>query len=563
MISQTYSLSSAWLRDGLSIVFRRKRLIITCAVATFVAAVLAAAFLPRFHGEAKILVDRARVDPVLSPTPEMNSYDLTAQPIVTDEDLRSEVEMMKSTEVLTQVVRDLGLADSKVVSLWRKVTGHPGAVVAGFVSRNRDVIWPGWLPWQPWSQESYDKRVAAKANQLAHDLDIEPARGSHVIDVVYKSRDRELAKQVLDKLLQVYMAKHTEVRHPAGEYAFFAQQTDVYHKKMEGAEAALAAFETTNTSAAPGMDRDLTMQKLSEFSFSLNQTRAAMADTTHRIQRLIQQERSIPTRMTTQVRKADNPQLLEQLKSTLLNLELKRSELLAKYQPSYRPVQDLNEQIDQTRAAIQHELNAPINDVTTDVDPTHQMVRTELAQATAELAGYKAREKETEAIVNDYTARARQLDVGRLQEADLQRELKADEDNYLLYLKKSEEARISDALDEHRMVNIAVAESPFVPALPSHSPQFFAVLAAIAMLMLSVGLIWSLEHMDRTFHRPHEIEAYLGVPVLVSIPRQTGPVTVLRLMPDSGQQAGPTWRVNRAGDHEPAHGQDSGDKGAL
>lgn len=560
MISQRYSLGSTSLRDLLSIVFRRKRLVTNCMIATVLAAFLAALFLPRYHGEAKILVDRARVDPVLSPTPEMNSYELTAQPMVTDEDLRSEVEMMKSTEVLTEVVKDLGLADSSVVSLWKKVTGHPGEVVSGFLYRNRDVLWPSWLPWQPGSQQSYDERVSAKVNQLARDLNIEPARGSHVIDVVYKSRDRDRAKQVLDKLLQVYMARHTAVHHPAGEYAFFAQQTNESRKKMEAAEAALAAFGATNSSADPTMDRDLTMQKLSEFTFSLNQTRASIADTTRRIQRLIQQQNSIPSRMTTQVRKADNQQLLEQLKSTLLNLELKRSELLAKYQPNYRPVQDLNVQIAQTRAAIQHELSSPANDVTTDVDPTHQLVRTELAQATAELAGYKARENETEAIVNDYTERTRKLDAGSLQEASLQRDLKAAEDNYLLYLKKSEEARISDALDEHRMVNVAVAESPLVPALPSHSPVFFAVLATIAMLTATVGLIWLLESMDRTFHRPHEIEAYLGVPVLVSIPCQVGPTTLLRLIPpDVGQQTGPPWRTDSATSRESIHGQNGVD----
>ncbi|SRR5579883_34805 len=563
MINQRYSLKSATLRDGLSVVFRRKRLVVTCIGVTLFAAGFAALFLPRYHGEAKILVDRARVDPVLSPTPEMNSYDLAAQPIVTDEDLRSEVELMKSTEVLNQVVREMGLANSKVASWWRRTTGHPGAVVADFLGRQRDMFWPKWMPWQPGSQQSYDEKVAAKVNQLSRDLNIEPARGSYIINVVYKSKDRQLAKQVLDKLLQVYIAKHTAVRHPPGEYAFFEQQTNVYRKKMEAAQAALASFDATNNSAAPAMDRDLTMQKLSEFQFSLNQTRAEIAATTRRIQQLIEQERSIPSRMTTQMRKADNPQLLEQLKSTLLNLELKRSDLLTKYQPNYRPVQDLNEQIAHTQAAIQHELNSPTSDVTTDVDPTHEMVRTNLAQATAELAGYKAREREVEAIVNNYTARARQLDTGSLQEASLQRDLKAAEDNYLLYLKKSEEARISDALDEHRMLNIAIAEYPFVPALPAHSPLFFAALALIAMLTASVGLIWSLERMDRTFHRPHEIEAYLGIPVLVSIPSQTGPTTLLRLISDGEQQSGARWRPSDVNNRESIPGISGDDKGAL
>ncbi|HEY2469259.1 MAG TPA: Wzz/FepE/Etk N-terminal domain-containing protein [Terracidiphilus sp.] len=539
MISQSYSLRPTSLRDGLSVAFRRKRLVLFCLVATLLAAVLAGMFLPRYHGEAKILVDRARVDPVLSPTPEMSNFALAAQPIVTDEDLRSEVELMKSTEVLAEVVRDLGLADSGIVSWWSKMVGRPG------------------------NQQSYEKRVTARANQLARDLVVEPAKGSYIINVVYKSRDRELAKQVLDKLVQVYMAKHTAVRHPGGQYAFFAQQTNEYRKRMEAAEASLANFAATNGSAAPAMDRTLTMQKLAEFRFSLDQTRAAIAETSQRIHRLNQQESSIPIRITTQVRKADNPQLLEQLKSSLLTLELKRSDLLAKYQPDYRPVKELDVQIAQARAAIQKELSSPMSDVTTDVDPTHQMIRTELAKAKTELAGDEAREEATQTIVNNYSARARELDTGSLQEASLQRNLKAEEDNYLLYLKKSEEARITDALDARRMVNIAVAEYPLVPALPSHSPLFFGGLAMVAMLTASFGLIWSLEHMDRTFHRPHELEAYLGIPVLISIPRQVGATSSPRFILDDEQRVSATWMADSIPSRESINGQNGGDKGEL
>src|SRR5215470_15863508 len=105
MTNQTYTLRSTNLRDALSIAFRRRRLVIGCLVATVAAALLAALILPRYHGEAKILVDRDRVDPLLSPTPETNTFAMAAQPMVTDEDIRSEVELMRSAEVLTTVVK--------------------------------------------------------------------------------------------------------------------------------------------------------------------------------------------------------------------------------------------------------------------------------------------------------------------------------------------------------------------------------------------------------------------------------------------------------------------------
>jgi uncharacterized protein involved in exopolysaccharide biosynthesis len=497
MNNQIYSLRSTSLRDGLSVVFRRKWLVILCVVATISAALLAALVLPRYHGEAKILVNRERVDPILSSTPEMGNF---AQPVVTDEDLRSEVEIMRSTEVLTQVVNDMGLIHSgdhsDQASWWSRHLG---------------------------SQKSDEEKTSTKVAQLSHDLVIEPAKGSYIIDIVYKSKDREYAKRVMNTLIQVYLAKHMAVQHPAGQFKFFEHETGEYRDRMAAAEARLAEFPGTSGTVAPAMDRELTMQKLAEFKFSLGQTRAAVAETEQRIQRLQQQVGSTPDRITTQSRRADNAQLLGQLKTSLLSLELKRAELLTKYQPDYRPVREIDQQIAQANADIQHELSSPMRDETTDLDATHQMVRSDLAKAQSDLAGYKARVQTTQNIVNSYSERARELDAKSLLQADLERTFKAEEDNYLLYRKKTEEARITDALDANRMLNIAVVEQPLVPGLPYHSGVFFFVLAFMTMTTASVGLIGSLEYLDRTFHTPRELEAYLDVPVLASIPRQLGP----------------------------------------
>ena len=57
-----------------------------------------------------------------------------------------------------------------------------------------------------------------------------------------------------------------------------------------------------------------------------------------------------------------------------------------------------------------------------------------------------------------------------LQQADLQREAKANEQNYLLYLSKREQERTSDALDRTRIENVAIAVPPAIPVLPVHGP---------------------------------------------------------------------------------------------
>src|SRR2546430_765422 len=142
-------------------------------------------------------------------------------------------------------------------------------------------------------------------------------------------------------LAEFYLSKHLDVHRSPGQYHFFQQQAERYRADMEAVEAKL----TSSNSVAPQLVRDMTLQKLADFKATLEQTRMAIHETQQRIANLQQQKATVPSRLTTQVRRSDNPALLEQLKSALLNLELKRAELLSKYQPSYQPVRQVEQQI--------------------------------------------------------------------------------------------------------------------------------------------------------------------------------------------------------------------------
>jgi uncharacterized protein involved in exopolysaccharide biosynthesis len=101
---------------------------------------------------------------------------------------------------------------------------------------------------------------------------------------------------------------------------------------------------------------------------------------------------------------------------------------------------------------------------------------------------------------------------------DLMRAAKAEEDNYLLYLRKREEARIGDALDEHRILNVAIVEPPVAPALPAHSVFLYFLLAFGLATAFSVGIAFTTEYFDPTIRTPDEACSLLEVPVLAWLP---------------------------------------------
>ena len=104
---------SPTIRDFVTVVFRHKKLMALSFVGILLAATLVAVLQPsRYQAQMKILVKRERIDPVV--TPQASAISPAAVP-VTEEDLNSEVELLKSRDLLEKVVLEMCIRDRR----WR------------------------------------------------------------------------------------------------------------------------------------------------------------------------------------------------------------------------------------------------------------------------------------------------------------------------------------------------------------------------------------------------------------------------------------------------------------
>ncbi|HTW30986.1 MAG TPA: GumC family protein [Candidatus Sulfotelmatobacter sp.] len=473
-------------RDVVAIGFRHKKVMILCFIGVVVGVALSTLVLPtKYRAETKLLVKRERVDPVVSPD---QNAPVTFHDTVSEEEINSEVEMLNSQDVLRQVVVSCGLDKKK----WTAKYLHP---------------------WQTPANRT-DKAVA----DLRSDLQLEVLKKTNVISIAYESKDPKLAQKVLATLDDAYLQKHLEVHHPSGQFQFFDQQSEQYKKNMMDAEAQLKQFATEQGGVAPSVLRDMTLQKLADFNSQMETTVASISETQTRIADLEKQSQSTPSRMTTSTKKSDNAQVLENLKSTLITLENKRTELLTKYQPTYPLVQEVDKELSDTRSALAKEESTPVKEEVTDQNPTYAWESSELAKAKADLAGFQARESALKSIINTYNAKVEQLEQQGIQQGDLTRSAKENEANYVLYTKKKEEARIEDALDRTRLLNVAVIQPPALPSIPTRSPALFALVAVLLASAVSVGVVFAIDYADQSFRTPSEVMAELRIPVLAAVP---------------------------------------------
>ncbi len=132
--------------------------------------------------------------------------------------------------------------------------------------------------------------------------------------------------------------------------------------------------------------------------------------------------------------------------------------------------------------------------------------------------GLRARQSDASTQVASLRTLAQQMQSDSVDQQDLMRAAKAEEDNYLLYLRKREEARIGDALDERRILNVAIVEPPVAPALAVHSLLLYFLLAFGLAMAFSVGIAFTTEYFDPTIRTPGEAYNLLEVPVLAWLP---------------------------------------------
>jgi uncharacterized protein involved in exopolysaccharide biosynthesis len=392
------------VRELAMVLFRQRKLFVGVSGLVFALAVAYAFAGTSYRAHLRVLVRRGRSDPPVAA--QQNAPPDYSRVEVSEEELNSEVELLNDDDVLRRVVEANDLA------------AHD------------------WLRWvRP--QEEPAARVERAVKRLANRLKVEPIKKTNLIALSYDAASPQLAAQVLQSLSSIYLEKHMEVHRPAGQFHFFDQQTAESQQQLEEAKRKLLAFTKSHGVVMAAQQRDLILQRLDAAEGIYGQTQLQMSETEHRVRELEAEAAELPQRATTQVRTADNPELLRALKASLLDLQLKRIQLLTKFEPNHRLVQEVEQQILQAESAITAERLTPVRDETTDKNADYEWAKAEAQKARVDMKGLQAREVTASTQLAEYRSQARQLGEDAITQDDLTSSEKAAQENYLLYVKRA------------------------------------------------------------------------------------------------------------------------------
>lgn len=184
----------------------------------------------------------------------------------------------------------------------------------------------------------------------------------------------------------------------------------------------------------------------------------------------------------------------EAMRQKLYDLEMQENDLNSRYTDAYPPLREVRRQ----RADTEKRL-------------------TEIAASRREVGGIVAQADGLER--KELLKELRSVNEQELQVAQLRREVDLLESKYRMHVEKMEQARVNDAMGRVQISNVKVAQPATLVQKPvSPNKAIFLGLGMLIAVVGSLGLAFSLESMDQTLRTTGQVEAQLGLPVLLSLP---------------------------------------------
>lgn len=234
------------------------RIILVALVVAVVAFVLASLATPKYRAETRILIE-TRESVFTRPDGDRNGD----RPILDEEGVTSQVEVIGSADLLKQVALKLNLADREEFDSAARMSMLGNALVILGLKADPIEIPP-------------EERVLEAFREK---LNVYRVKNSRVIVVEFSSEDPKLAARVSDAVAEAYIAvqRDAKLQSDTDATAWLEPEIVGLREKVKEAEGRVAAFRSQSGLLIGQNNSVLATQQLAELSSELSRVRAARA----------------------------------------------------------------------------------------------------------------------------------------------------------------------------------------------------------------------------------------------------------------------------------------------
>ncbi|MDA8745579.1 GumC family protein [Rubripirellula amarantea] len=430
-----------------------------------------------YRSHAKLLLQLGResvtLDPTAAATGQMMPLHQTR-----DHEIETALNVMQSRSLLAAVVDEVG--ESAILKgLPHSADGNEST--GGVLSSLKSVV-KAPLTWV--DPVPSDQRAI---RQLGKSLQISAGRDSSVVDIEYRTKSPELAQSVVDCWVENYISHHNDFHRSKGTYAFFKAELSKLHQQLSVAQAKLREEKNRVGLLSLEGERLLLEGEMAAVRNQLHEVEGALAASESRRKKL-SQELTRLSRNAVVEETSSTSDSLETMRSKLFELEVIEQELASRYTQDHPRLVSTRRQLDETRQLLNGQSNRR-DEVTTGLNPTYQRIETELA---LENASSDALSKKHEVVQEQLKSLADDVQLLNSQSetiANLERDLKILDAQYLLQSERLEQSRLEQVLQEQRITSVRVIQPASLENRPVSPNKLLCVFAGgLATLGALVGI---------------------------------------------------------------------------
>ncbi len=204
-----------------------------------------------------------------------------------------------------------------------------------------------------------------------------------------------------------------------------------------------------------------------------------------------------------------------------MQLRTERAELLSRYQPNSQRIQQINAKLDAAQKILDQENHLEVSESSTDLNPIWVTEASDLSQSKTSVAALAATQKQYAQEIDESKKRLDYLVQNETDDNRLERQVAADKEAYMSYVKKTEEARAAGALNSSKILNVSVTQPPSHPVRPVFPILWLNLMAGLMLaLALGVGAAEFDERYDPHIYSPVAVERESGLPVIAVLADQ-------------------------------------------
>lgn len=326
--------------------------------------------------------------------------------------------------------------------------------------------------------------------RFGKDLQVKSISRSNLIEAYYKHENPRLAADALTTLINSLQDRHLQVFSNV-KSSFLEEQLKSYEKSLQDSQLSLARFRESHQLLSEDTQSGILLKQQSDLGNELISATSKLAELRSRLGFLKNRHDLFLAGSGEQ-------------RSQLNALRLKEKEATQKYHDRSQVLIGIREDIKLVTQQMKEQEENMRN-------AEYFRIEAEIGPLELRIANLKRQIGSVESQIQAFGK-----DTAELQK--LKREVAANDVNYQIYLKKVEEARISENMDKRKMTNITVVQQPTVPVasdIEAGNKVFRAGL--LAALVLSLGVAFLFEYVPQTFSTPESVRRRLKVPVLAAL----------------------------------------------